>query len=97
MAVDKSLMEAPQGIAAIAVEVEPVEIEIEIASEEDDAVIGAVEDEPRSKDFDDNLAEYIGENELQSLSMELLGTSTPDTNVPRVANAGVAPDPGCHR
>ena len=32
MAVDKSLMEAPQGIAAIAVDMEPIEIEIEVPS-----------------------------------------------------------------
>jgi hypothetical protein len=73
MAVDKSLMEAPQGIAAIAVEIEPVEIEIEIPSEEDGAVIDMVKDEARSNQFDDNLAEYISENELQSLASELLG------------------------
>ena len=73
MAVDKSLMEAPQGIAAIAVEIEPVEIEIEIPSEEDGAVIDMVKDEARSDQFDDNLAEYISENELQSLASELLG------------------------
>jgi hypothetical protein len=73
MAVDKSLMEAPQGIAVLAAEMEPIEIEIELPSDEDGMVIEMSKGEPRSEDFDDNLAEYIGENELQSLSMELLG------------------------
>jgi len=73
MAVDKSLMEAPQGIAVIAAEMEPIEIEIELPSDEDGMVVEMSKGESRSEDFDDNLAEYIGENELQSLSMELLG------------------------
>jgi hypothetical protein len=73
MAVDKSLMEAPQGIAAIAVEIEPVEIEIEEVSDEDGAVIKMSEEESRSENFDDNLADYIDENNLQSLAGELLG------------------------
>jgi hypothetical protein len=73
MAVDKSLMEAPQGIAAIAVEIEPVEIEIEEVSDEDGAVIKMSEEESRSENFDDNLADYIDENDLQSLAGELLG------------------------
>jgi hypothetical protein len=73
MAVDKSLMEAPQGIAAIAVEIEPVEIEIELPSDEDGAVIDMFKSEPRADEFDANLAEYINESELQSLAGELLG------------------------
>lgn len=71
MAVDKSLMEAPQGIAVLAAEMEPIDIVIE--SEEDGAIVDLIKDEPRSEDFDDNLAEYINENDLQSLSSELLG------------------------
>ena len=77
MAVDKSLMEAPQGIAAMAAEMEPVEIEI-VDPEEVNIGIDGVEislskQEPRAEDFDANLAEYMGENELQSLASELLG------------------------
>jgi len=73
MAVDKSLMEAPQGIAAIAVEMEPIEIEIELPSDEDGAVIDMFKSEPRAEEFDANLADYINESELQSLAGELLG------------------------
>jgi hypothetical protein len=71
MAVDKSLMEAPQGIAVLAAEIEP--IEIELSSDEDGAIIDLFKDEARSENFDDNLAEFISENELQSLAGELLG------------------------
>ena len=73
MAVDKSLMEAPQGIAVIAAEIEPVEIEIELPSEEDGVVIELMKAESRSEGFDDNLAEYINEGELQSLASDLIG------------------------
>ena len=73
MAVDKSLMEAPQGIAAIAVEMEPIEIEIEIPSETDEAVVDLIKDEPRAEEFDANLADFMSESELGSLSGELIG------------------------
>ena len=73
MAVDKSLMEAPQGIAVIAAEMEPIDIEIEIPSEEDGVVISLMKAESRSEGFDDNLAEYMSEGELQSLVSELIG------------------------
>jgi hypothetical protein len=77
MAVDKSLMEAPQGIAAIAAEMEPIEIEIvdpeEVRIGVDGMMIELEKEEPRAEDFDANLAEYISENELQSLATELIG------------------------
>lgn len=73
MAVDKSLMEAPQGIAVLAAEIEPIDIEVEIPSEEDGVVISLMQAETRSDEFNDNLAEYMGEGELQSLSGELIG------------------------
>jgi len=73
MAVDKSLMEAPQGIAAIAVEMEPIEIEIEIPSETDEAVVDLIKDEPRAEEFDANLADFMSESELGSLAGELIG------------------------
>ena len=82
MAVDKSLMEAPQGIAAMAAEMEPIEIEIvdpeEVRIGVDGMLIEFEKAEPRSEGFDDNLAEYMGENELQSLAMELLGNYEQD-------------------
>jgi hypothetical protein len=77
MAVDKSLMEAPEGIAVIAAEMEPIEIDIEIP-DEDSAVIELIKDEPRSEKFDDNLAEYMSENDLAGLSGELIGNYEQD-------------------
>jgi hypothetical protein len=77
MAVDKSLMEAPQGIAAMAAEMEPIEIEIvdpeEVRIGIDGMMIEFGKAEPRAEDFDANLAEYISEGELQSLASELIG------------------------
>jgi len=73
MAVDKTLMEAPQGIAVLAAEMEPIEIEIELPSDEDGIVIEMSKEEPRSENFDDNLAEYMNEQDMGSLAMELLG------------------------
>jgi len=77
MAVDKSLMEAPQGIAAVAVEMEPIEIEIvdpeEVRIGVDGMMVEFGKEESRAEDFDANLAEFMGENELQSLASELLG------------------------
>jgi hypothetical protein len=77
MAVDKSLMEAPQGIAAVAAEMEPIEIEIvdpeEVRIGIDGMMIEFGKAEPRAEDFDANLAEFIGEGELQSLASELIG------------------------
>jgi hypothetical protein len=77
MAVDKSLMEAPQGIAAMAAEMEPIEIEIvdpeEVRIGVDGMMIELSKEEPRAEDFDANLAEYMNESELQSLGSELIG------------------------
>jgi len=74
MAVDKSLMEAPQGIAVLAAEVEPIEVEIEIEGPSEEGIlIEFGKSEPRAEDFDANLAEYMSEGELQSLAGELIG------------------------
>jgi hypothetical protein len=82
MAVDKSLMEAPQGIAAMAAEMEPIEIEIvdpeEVRIGIDGMMIELGKDEPRAEDFDANLADFMGENELQSLASELIGNYEQD-------------------
>jgi len=82
MAVDKSLMEAPQGIAAMAAEMEPIEIEIvdpeEVRIGVDGMMIEFEKAEPRAEDFDANLAEFIGEGELQSLASELIGNYEQD-------------------
>jgi hypothetical protein len=82
MAVDKSLMEAPQGIAAMAAEMEPIEIEIvdpeEVRIGVDGMVIELEKTEPRAEDFDANLAEFIDEGELQSIAGELIGNYEQD-------------------
>ena len=77
MAVDKSLMEAPQGIAAMAVDMEPIEIEIvdpeEVRIGVDGMMIEMGKEEPRAEDFDANLADFMSENELSSLAGDLIG------------------------
>jgi hypothetical protein len=77
MAVDKSLMEAPQGIAAMAAEMEPIEIEIvdpeEVRIGMDGVVVELEKSRPRADDFDANLADFMNESELQSLASELIG------------------------
>ena len=75
MAIDKSLYEAPLGLSALA------EPDIQIEVEDPDSVkIGidgmTIELEPGDEgpeDFDANLAEYMSESELLSLSSDLLG------------------------
>jgi hypothetical protein len=77
MAVDKSLMQAPLGLDALAAEMEPIEISIEdpesVSIGVDGAVIELVKAEPRAEEFDANLADYMGEGELGSLAGELIG------------------------
>jgi hypothetical protein len=74
---DKGLYEAPLGLDALAVEEAPIEIEIvdpeEVRIGIDGMMIELEKAEPRAEDFDANLAEYMGENELQSLASELIG------------------------
>jgi hypothetical protein len=76
MAVDKSVMQAPLGMEALAANEAPIEIEIEdpesVAIGVDGVVVELMKREPRAEDFDANLAEYMGENELQSLASELI-------------------------
>jgi hypothetical protein len=77
MAVDKSFMQAPLGLEALAAEEPAIEIMVEdpesMAIGIDGMVIEMVRDEPRAEDYDANLAEYMSENELQSLASELIG------------------------
>jgi hypothetical protein len=65
MAIDKSLYEAPMGLEAL--EEEPIDIEIILPGEDLDV---EVEEE---ESFDDNLAEYMSEGDLQTLASDLLG------------------------
>jgi hypothetical protein len=79
MAVDKSLMEAPEGIAVLAAEMEPIDVEIEIEPiSEEGAIIEFESTQSRADDFDANLAEYMSESELQSLASELIGNYEQD-------------------
>jgi hypothetical protein len=77
MAVDKSLMQAPLGLEALAGEEPAIEIMIEdpesVSIGVDGAVIEMVKDEPRAEDFDANLADFMSEGELGSLAGELIG------------------------
>ena len=76
MAVDKSLYEAPVGLDALAAE---PDLQIEVVDPEavtigiDGMVIEMVKEEPRAEDFNANLADFMGENDLQSLAGELIG------------------------
>jgi hypothetical protein len=77
MAVDKALYEAPLGLDALAADEAPIEIEIvdpeALRIGVDGVEIEFEKAEPRAEDFDANLAEFMGENELQSLASDLLG------------------------
>ena len=76
MAIDKSLYEAPQGIDALASAQPDIQIEIEdpeaVRIGVDGMMIELGKDEPRAEDFDDNLAEFMSESDLQSLASDLL-------------------------
>jgi hypothetical protein len=79
MAIDKSLYEAPQGLEALEAMNEAPEIEIEI--EDPESVTIGIDGEPileftqeeAEDDFNKNLAEDMGDDELQSLASELVG------------------------
>jgi hypothetical protein len=75
--IDKGLYAAPEGIEALAAAEPEIEIEIE---DPESVTIGMdgleIEIEPAKEstdDFNANLAEYIGDSELQSLASELIG------------------------
>ena len=76
MAIDKSLYEAPIGLDTLS---SGPALEISIEDPEsvtiglDGALIELIKEEPRSEKFDDNLAEYMSEGDLQSLASELIG------------------------
>ena len=77
MAIDKALYEAPVGLEALAAEEPAIEIEIEdpeaVRIGMGDTMIELQKAEPRAEDFDANLAEYMSENELQTLAGDLIG------------------------
>ena len=80
MAIDKALSQAPLGLGALPMMEEGPELEIEIEDPESveigidgQPILRIEEAEPSDKDFDANLAEYMSENELQSLASDLIG------------------------
>lgn len=88
MAIDKSLYEAPQGLEALD-EMNQASPEIEIEIEDPEAVrigvdgelvLSLEEEEESPEDFNANLAEYMSENELQSLANELVSDYEDDVN-----------------
>jgi hypothetical protein len=87
MAIDKSLSQAPLGLAALPMMEEGPEIEIEIEDPEsveigiDGIPILRIEEaEPSDQDFDANLAEYMSEDDLQSLASDLVGDFDEDVS-----------------
>ena len=87
MPIDKSLSQAPLGLAALPMMEEGPEFEIEIEDPEaveigidGKPILRIEEEEPSDKDFDANLAEYMGENELQSLASDLIGDFDEDVS-----------------
>jgi len=84
MAIEKGLYEAPQGLDALSQEVTPVTIEI-VDPEEVNIGIDGMELSlssipPRAEDFDANLADFMGEGELQSLAGDLIGQYEQDVS-----------------
>ena len=77
MAIDKGLYEAPMGLDALAQEEPAMEIEIvdpeEVNIGMDGVMISLSKEKPRAEEFDANLADYMGENDLQGLASDLLG------------------------
>jgi len=75
MAIDKSLSQAPMGLESLLGNDEEIGIEIELPDEE-----GSFEEEVESPEisFDGNLAEIMGEGDLQMLAQELLSDYSDD-------------------
>jgi len=81
MAVDKSLNQAPMGLPAMPMggpmEEDGEVMDIEVVVEEDDPdmmeiILGDGEDEDREAEFDENMAEWLDDDVLTSLSSDLL-------------------------
>jgi hypothetical protein len=87
MAIDKSLSQAPLGLAALPMMEEGPELEIEIEDPESVEIgidgmpiLRIEEEEPSDKDFDANLAEYMSEDDLQSLASDLVSDFDDDVS-----------------
>ena len=77
MSIEKSLYQAPMGMASDIEQFPDIEIEIEdpesVSIGIDGLEIEIEKTEPSDEDFDANLAEYIDEGELSSLAGDLIG------------------------
>ena len=84
MAIEKSLYQAPQGILSDEEGPSPLEIEIEnpdaVHIGMDGLEIDIEPHNPMDDEFNDNLAEYIDDNVLQSIAHELLSDYDDDHN-----------------
>ena len=84
MAIDKGLYEAPQGLDALTGDAAPVTIEVtdpeELNISIDGMEINLSSMPPRAEDFDANLADFMSENDLQSLAGELIGQYEQDVS-----------------
>ena len=76
MAVDKSLNQAPMGLPATPMEEDGEVMDIEVVVEDDpdmmEIILGDGEDEEREAEFDENMAEWLDDNVLTTLSSDLL-------------------------
>ena len=72
MAIDKGLYAAPGGLEALGQDEEEIEIEVVLPEEDDDEIINLLDTE-EEEGFDDNLAEYMDDSDLQTIANELLG------------------------
>ena len=76
MSIEKALYQAPVGLDSLAVEEEPLEIEIMALDIED----LDTEEDALEEGFDDNLAEYISEKELLQIAGDLIGDFEEDVS-----------------
>jgi hypothetical protein len=77
MSIEKALYQAPVGLDSLAVEEEPLEIEIMALDIED---LDTEEEDALEEGFDDNLAEYISEKELLQIAGDLIGDFEEDVS-----------------
>jgi hypothetical protein len=77
MSIEKALYQAPVGLDSLAVEEEPIEIEIMALDIED---LDTEEEDALEEGFDDNLAEYISEKELLQIAGDLIGDFEEDVS-----------------
>ena len=84
MAIEKSLYAAPQGLEELMGDEAGPAIEIEVEDPEsvtigiDGEPILSIEQTEETPEFEDNLAEHVGEDVLESLAGELIGDFTDD-------------------